>query len=250
VGRGPNLCRPRGSAVAPRPGMRSPPPRLFIAPWCFQPQISPLAGTAVRGGGGCELTGRTGCAPRRAEGPGTPSRRGPGLRLRLRRDSCRAAGLAWNAGAGRAPRLLWKVAAAERRPQPTGAPQPPPLPPAPPGLRRDAAAGQRSQVSSGGALVGPDPSPGRGSPAAPRRGAAEGRWVPQSGTGHRGTPGHLWGRRRVVEGAGMPRGRSSGQPGAALWRCFPRCGAARCSQKSRAAVSCVSARERPEPGCV
>lgn len=75
--------------------------------------------------------------------------------------------------------------------------------------------------------------------------------MPQSGTGHRGTPGHLWGRRRVVEGAGMPRGRSSGQPGAALWRCFPRCRAVQseiprgrelrvCARAARAGL-CVSA---------
>lgn len=156
-------CGAGGSPLSPAArNAASLPPfllRLFIAPWCFQPKISPVGpgGCPVRWGVEGEGAGLR-PPPRRGAGHGVPSRAagpGPG------RDSCRGAGLAWNAGAGRASRLLWKLAAPERRPQPRAAPQPPARPPGP---RRAAAAGQRSQVRAAPPAAGGRRGLGRAPP--------------------------------------------------------------------------------------
>lgn len=98
-------------------------------------------GSTISQGAGGRRRGRA-APPATERGWGGPGGAGTG------RDSCLGAGLAWNAGAGCAPRLLWQVAAAEpqSRPQPRGARQPPALPARPPGPERAAAKGQRAQV--------------------------------------------------------------------------------------------------------
>lgn len=100
-----------------------------------------VGGSTISRGAGSRRRGRA-APPATMRGWGGPGGAGTG------RDSCLGAGLAWNAGAGCAPRLLWQVAAAEPqpRPQPRGARQPPALPARPSGPERATAKGQRAQV--------------------------------------------------------------------------------------------------------
>lgn len=169
---GPGPLRPRGPLSRSREAASL--PRLFIAPRCFQPKISPVGRAAVRARGGGRGGKEPGCAPRRGEGPGTAWRAEPQGRGRGGPGRAGTAAAAPGSPGMRAPAARRDFyGKLQRR---SGGRSQGALGSRQPGPRRAAAAGQRSQVRAAPPAAGgrrglglpPPPRSARRSPAAAR----------------------------------------------------------------------------------